>query len=120
MRHSLLILTLLGLTAGAGCRMCAHPYDDCGPTYVGECGTVTCNPDARAGSVLSPPLEITAGPETVVEESLEPVEEMTLEPLSQTPPARKATAPASTGTARVGRLPAPPRKAQSNNPAYLR
>ena len=46
------------LFAATGCTMCDHPYDYCGPTFTGECGQ-TCNPLARAGSVLSPPIEIT-------------------------------------------------------------
>ncbi|MBN1590891.1 MAG: hypothetical protein JW888_15365 [Pirellulales bacterium] len=106
MRHILLILTLLGLTAGAGCRMCAHPFDYCGPTYVGECGTVCCDPDARAGSVLSPPLDTTAVPEMIVDESSELVEEVSL-PISQ---AEKTTKRSKTRTARVVPIPAPPRK----------
>jgi len=48
------LLALIVLTAG--CAMCAHPFDYCGPTFTGECGQ-TCDPMARAGSRLSPPLE---------------------------------------------------------------
>ena len=48
--------------------MCAHPYDYCGPTFdaprddcsgdgaCGDCGPC-CDPLARAGSILSPPLD---------------------------------------------------------------
>jgi hypothetical protein len=46
------------LLAATGCTMCDHPYDYCGPTFSGECGQ-TCNPLARAGSILSPPAEVT-------------------------------------------------------------
>jgi len=48
------LVALIALTAG--CAMCAHPYDYCGPTFTGECGQ-TCDPMARAGTRLSPPLE---------------------------------------------------------------
>jgi hypothetical protein len=95
------VLTLLTITAG--CTMCAHPYDYCGPTHgaggchdcgsdCGDCGTCggggecndcgdgglaydhcsacpdygCCDPLARAGSVLSPPLGISASGHTVV------------------------------------------------------
>jgi hypothetical protein len=58
MIRTLVTVVLLGLAASAvGCRMCAHPYDYCGPTFSGQCGE-TCNPMARAGSVLSPPLPV--------------------------------------------------------------
>jgi hypothetical protein len=46
------------LVAATGCTMCDHPYDYCGPTFTGECGQ-TCNPLARAGSILSPSIEVT-------------------------------------------------------------
>lgn len=35
----------------AGCTMCCHPYDYCGPVY-DDCGQ-SCSPCYRAGSVLS-------------------------------------------------------------------
>lgn len=43
---------LLGLIVlSAGCRMCAHPYDYCGPTFTGG---GPCPPtEPRAGSVLA-------------------------------------------------------------------
>ncbi len=49
---------LLVLVASmAGCRMCASPYDYCGPTSMEECGQGcgqgSC-PSARQGSILSP------------------------------------------------------------------
>ena len=46
---SLLVL----VAATAGCRMCASPYDYCGPTSTGECGQGCC-PSVRQGSILSP------------------------------------------------------------------
>jgi hypothetical protein len=44
------------LYAVAGCRMCSHPYDYCGPVY--DRGCQSCCPPERAGSVL----EATAQP----------------------------------------------------------
>ncbi|MBN2021393.1 MAG: hypothetical protein JW809_01235 [Pirellulales bacterium] len=53
MGRALILLAAMGLAAGTtGCTMCAHPYDDCGPTFTGGCGD-SCDPDARAGSILS-------------------------------------------------------------------
>ena len=46
------LAALLALTAG--CRMCAHPYDYCGPTYTGAPGE-SCDAKARRGSILSSP-----------------------------------------------------------------
>ena len=41
------------VTLFAGCALCAHPYDECGPTVTGQCGD-ECDPNApRAGSILS-------------------------------------------------------------------
>lgn len=37
--------------ATTGCKMCAHPYDYCGPTFTG--GTYAAGPHGRAGSILS-------------------------------------------------------------------
>ncbi len=50
-----LALSLLACAA-AGCTMCQSPYDYCGPTFTGQPGEPCC-PDARAGSILSPPLD---------------------------------------------------------------
>jgi hypothetical protein len=50
-----LMATFLAITAG--CTMCAHPYDYCGPVYAGQ-NCEPCNPQARAGSILSPPLPV--------------------------------------------------------------
>ncbi len=41
------------IASTAGCRMCASPYDDCSPTYVGGDGCGQCSTTARAGSILS-------------------------------------------------------------------
>ncbi len=51
-RGMLLSLSLSLVVVTAGCRMCASPYDDCSPTFTGQCGE-DCAPMARAGSVLS-------------------------------------------------------------------
>ncbi|MGQ9576716.1 MAG: hypothetical protein ACUVUC_15520 [Thermoguttaceae bacterium] len=40
------------ILAAAGCRMCAHPYDECGPTFFGG-HPAQCMSTARAGSILS-------------------------------------------------------------------
>ncbi len=54
MARTILAGCLIGLLAiSAGCKMCAHPYDYCGPTFDGGC-TVNCDPYARACSILSP------------------------------------------------------------------
>jgi hypothetical protein len=40
------------LAAVAGCTMCCHPYDNCGPVWDGgECQT--CSPHYRAGSIFA-------------------------------------------------------------------
>ncbi len=45
---------LVGLVAlSSGCRMCAHPFDYCGPTVTAE-EAASCGENApRAGSILS-------------------------------------------------------------------
>jgi len=68
------------LAVAAGCSMCGHPYDYCGPTFTGpQCGG-DCMIDTRAGSILAPagavmgpagvvPGEVISeavGPETVI------------------------------------------------------
>jgi len=54
MLRAILALSVLCLVVVAsGCRMCAHPYDYCGPTFMGRCGE-SCDWKARAGSILSP------------------------------------------------------------------
>ncbi len=44
------VVTLLAVTAG--CRMCAHPYDYCGPVFTGANGE-PCDANVRHGSILS-------------------------------------------------------------------
>ena len=128
MRRIFLILTLASLTAAAGCRIPPDPFDECGPTYTGECGTAVCDPYARAGSVLSPPLNPTEGPmmqtsATVVEGDM-PVESGTeLDPVpteTEMEPVPDVTTPYPE-TTRVVPVPAPPRSARrTNGPMFLR
>ncbi|HUT94256.1 MAG TPA: hypothetical protein VMY37_32655 [Thermoguttaceae bacterium] len=51
-RGTLAWISLSLVVMAAGCRMCASPYDDCGPTFTGQCAE-DCAPMARAGSILS-------------------------------------------------------------------
>jgi hypothetical protein len=64
MSRTQLVWILLGLiTLLSGCRMGAHPFDYCGPTYTcGPGGCSLCEP--RAGSILSGPGQM--GPPPVV------------------------------------------------------
>ena len=60
-RTTLASITLSLVAMAAGCRMCASPYDYCGPVFTdggcGPCGAV------RAGSILSGTMEpIAEGP----------------------------------------------------------
>jgi hypothetical protein len=48
------------LLATAGCRMCCHPYDYCGPVYGPGCQS--CSPCARAGSILSGAPQVVSSP----------------------------------------------------------
>jgi len=50
------------LAAVAGCTMCCHPYDCCGPVYEnGACQS--CSTHYRTGSILSGTPEMTLSPE---------------------------------------------------------
>lgn len=65
MIRAILAICVVTLTAvTAGCTMCAHPFDYCGPTFTGECGQ-PCAANARAGSILSPGSEMVGGTEMV-------------------------------------------------------
>jgi hypothetical protein len=56
------VVTLATLTSG--CRMCASPYDYCGPIFTGgDCQQ--CMPNFREGSILSPAAPLVSGPEIV-------------------------------------------------------
>jgi len=77
------VVVLVAVTAG--CRMCASPYDYCGPTYTGECGS--CDPYYREGSRFSQAESVIYdGPidaESVAPEVIEPgvIEGAILEPV---------------------------------------
>jgi hypothetical protein len=91
MRHAVFALTALCLIASAvGCRMCAHPYDYCGPTFTGG-NCQPCDFYARAGSILSPPLQTSAaaqgqviseetGPTEVIQEEVAPAADAKMTP----------------------------------------
>ena len=71
MVRTILALSMVALLpVMAGCRMCAHPYDYCGPTFTGECGT--CCPDARQGSRFSSLAQTDLPVETVPPVTIEP------------------------------------------------
>lgn len=54
MHRFLLVLTVFALAApSVGCRLCANPYDYCGPTSIAG-RFQPCDPCARAGSILAP------------------------------------------------------------------
>jgi hypothetical protein len=89
MTRTALFLSVIALVAvTAGCRMCSAPYDYYGPVFDGGCG----DPDARAGSVLSPPsggiADVAIGPGQEVATSDAVVEEPAPPPAGQTTTAR--------------------------------
>lgn len=51
-RTTIAWITLSLAAIAAGCRMCASPFDYCGPTFTGQC-CEECLSTARAGSILS-------------------------------------------------------------------
>ena len=54
MARMILAFSVIALMATtAGCRMCADPYDYCGPLFTGDCCGPPCAPYDRAGSILS-------------------------------------------------------------------
>jgi hypothetical protein len=59
---ALAVLALATLTCG--CRMCASPYDYCGPTFTGE-SCQQCLPNVREGSILSQGVPPASGAEMV-------------------------------------------------------
>ena len=54
-RTGLLFTVAALLAVSAGCSMCSHPHDYCGPTF-DRGSDQSCDPIARAGSILSPPI----------------------------------------------------------------
>ncbi len=51
-RATLACCVVMLVVVAGGCRMCAESYDYCGPTFTGQCDE-QCDPNARAGSILS-------------------------------------------------------------------
>ena len=67
MNRLLLTLLALGLaTFSMGCAMCSQEYDYCPPTLIHH-GCGTCDPTARANSILSTPLPLARGETTISE-----------------------------------------------------
>ncbi|MEA1952225.1 MAG: hypothetical protein U9N87_12645 [Planctomycetota bacterium] len=61
MHRFLFVLTVFALAAPSiGCRLCANPYDHCGPTSIAG-RHQPCDPCARAGSILAPGAQYVAG-----------------------------------------------------------
>ena len=56
------------VAVSGGCRMCASPYDNCGPTFTGECGQ-DCDPNARSCSILAGQFGSAYGPELILPDS---------------------------------------------------
>ena len=80
MCRSLLAWIPAGLVVFAtGCAMCAHPYDETGPTVGAIVGDV-CQPGARAGSILAGPVGPMAAGVPMEGELLEPQPEPTPAP----------------------------------------
>jgi hypothetical protein len=52
LRTALALSVVAVLLATAGCTMCCHPCDYCGPVYEGQCGGA-CSGHSRVGSILS-------------------------------------------------------------------
>lgn len=69
MVRTIIALSVVVLVAmSGGCRMCASPYDNCGPTFTGECGQ-DCDPNARSCSILAGQCGSAFGPELILPES---------------------------------------------------
>lgn len=61
MHRFILVLTAVALaTPSIGCRLCANPYDYCGPTSIAG-RHQACDPCARAGSILAPGAQYVPG-----------------------------------------------------------
>ncbi len=83
--------TLAGLViVASGCAMCAHPYDECYPTYTGGCDGVACQ-GPRAGSIRAMEGHI----------MMEPRED----PMMEAPPVPDPTADYNETTAHPGTAP---------------
>lgn len=112
MRHAAFALAALCLVASAvGCRMCAHPYDYCGPTFTGG-NCQPCDFYARAGSILSPPLATNAAKQgQVISEQTTPTEVIREE---AAPAANATTSPPDVTRREPVVLPASPRRASTS------
>jgi hypothetical protein len=66
------LVGLLSLMVSSGCAMCASPYDDCPPTFLGPKGEGDPCFDLhlRAGSILGPAPVVSYGGEQVIEEGV--------------------------------------------------
>lgn len=64
------LLSVLSLVVSSGCAMCASPYDDCPPTFLGPKGDGDPCFDLhlRAGSILGPAPVVSYAGEQIVEE----------------------------------------------------
>ena len=81
MNRFLLVLTAFALAAPSiGCRLCANPYDYCGPTSIGG-RFQPCEACARAGSILAPGLQYVPG-EMVPDDEHAPTAEEEVKALS--------------------------------------
>lgn len=86
-RSLLACLVVFSLTLPLGCRMCASPYDECGPVPGGTCSGA-CDSNARAGSVLS-------GVSTAImpDEGIEPQPPASKTPAMPTPQTKSPSKP---------------------------
>jgi hypothetical protein len=106
MRRSLFAgLACCLLLASAGCTMCAHNYDECGPTANGNCPQ-QCGTDVRAGSILSAAPAVAAG-----------IDEMGSQPLPPSDETAKATVRPKQSTADTRTLAS--RELKTSRPAEL-
>ncbi|NMC21476.1 MAG: hypothetical protein GYA33_13775 [Thermogutta sp.] len=76
MQRKVWLYILAALILLSGCRMCASPYDYCGPTFLGRSGEgdcASCSPRApRAGSAVAPVPD-----DTLLSSSDDPTEDLT-------------------------------------------
>lgn len=102
-RNGFALACLALLAAGAGCAMCANPYDDCYPGFTGGCDGAACQ-GPRAGSIRATGGGVVAAPVEAPPLQAPPVPD---EYYQQSAAARPRAALAAAHQAR----PAPPRPA---------
>ncbi len=86
------------VTLFAGCAMCQHPFDYCGPTVTGQCGD-ECDPNApRAGSILSGNVLPTLAEGEVMVTPAGSTEDRLMEELMNATPAETMDAPTAAPT----------------------